>query len=629
MVGQTFMSFIKRLTNRIKTYHMDTTMDEMNRGCELDALMHETDIRLKLGEDIACVGYWEWDHGVDQIIIYGDATGFFRTEGEIYHTTYRSFVESFVHPDNRKLVQKSVRNMIHKDIADMIEIKILKSNGEEGWARLKAQAMRNERGEIRKIIGVVQDITEWKRIEQANMEKLDFINKFFETIPNPLFYKDIHGVYKHCNQAFASYLGRRKEEILGHTTFEIHPSDLAVLYHKADQELIQSQGTKISEASILCHDGFIHNVIINKAALIDAKGNVDGIVGTLNDITERKKDEWRINRLLKLKEAMLEVNHAVIQTEDLYELFQIILDKALEVIEKADLGAILVFDEDENLRIVVSKGYNDPNIDAFRLSLKKSFIWLETEGKIEKTVIVNDIPRMLKRGMTKLPKDDLGIEVLSSISAPIFMDGRLYGLIGIDSRFNHAYDETDLEIMEYMRNQVAIAIGNHKLYEEMIYLSKYDSLTNTYNRRYFEEFFEKYLSSKVETTDCFSFVVFDLDDLKFVNDTYGHLAGDELIKVFAKTMKDTVESLQAFARYGGDEFVGILYGSSSMEFTDQFEELSAFFRENPIKYKSYPIICRFSYGIANYPTDGKDYDQLIKVADERMYNYKRKNPKPA
>ncbi|MEL7597349.1 MAG: GGDEF domain-containing protein, partial [Clostridiaceae bacterium] len=172
--------------------------------------------------------------------------------------------------------------------------------------------------------------------------------------------------------------------------------------------------------------------------------------------------------------------------------------------------------------------------------------------------------------------------------------------------------------------QIEIAISKHKLYEETIYLSRYDKLTNIYNRRYFEELIYEYIHKCRINSEEFFFVVFDLNGLKIVNDTYGHLAGDEFIKTFTSNLNKYIAGADTLARLGGDEFVGVFFNRDLQTLIERFEELIIHFENNPVAFQGNKFICSYSYGIADFPKDGEEYDELMKIADERMYKYKQK-----
>lgn len=462
-----------------------------------------------------------------------------------------------------------------------------------------------------------------KQVEMSLKENLNFLQTLIDTIPYPLFYKDEHGVYKLCNTALSEFLGLKKEGIVNHTVYEVYPEELAEIYNNADNELMNRKGKQTYESQIMYNDGSFHDVIFSKAALKNEQEQVKGLVGVVVDITERKNAEKRIQRLLNLKEAMLEVNQAVIGIKNIKELYNLILDKIIEVMDNAELACVMLLDEDENLKIAAHKGYDSEESKKYTLKLRESFFWLKTKGKPEKSVIINDIQGFFKEHFPNLLDNQNDIKIQSSISAPIIIDGKLYGLVNIDSSHNNVYDKTDLEMMEYLRNQITIALSKHMLYEETIYLSRYDKLTNVYNRRYFEELFDTYIDKAVTNNEEFLFVLFDLNGLKLVNDTYGHLAGDKLIETFTSKLRDLIEESDILARYGGDEFVAVFSHTDSQILNRKFEDLIKYFNNNPMMFEENNIICSFSYGIANFPNDGIKYSELVKISDERMYQFKK------
>lgn len=136
---------------------------------------------------------------------------------------------------------------------------------------------------------------------------------------------------------------------------------------------------------------------------------------------------------MKLKDALLEVNQAVIRLGDINKLYELILDKVIQCMENAELGCVLIMGEDETLTMAAWKGYDDVQSEQFRLKLRDSFVWNKTKGNFCKTVIMNDIQQMIRDDYPAILDNYHGIYVESSISAPIILDDKLYGLINIDS----------------------------------------------------------------------------------------------------------------------------------------------------------------------------------------------------
>ena len=337
----------------------------------------------------------------------------------------------------------------------------------------------------------------------------------------------------------------------------------------------------------------------------------------------KKSEEKKISKLLHLNQAMLEVSQSIISVNNINELFGLILEKAIGIIENAKFGSVLLLDEKGMLKIAVSKGYDINAASNFYIPLEQSFQWVKTKGKIEKTIIINDIDEIQVIGVVNIAKSKDSWDIKSCISAPIIIENKLYGMVNVDSNYTNAFSEEDLGSMEHLRSQIEIAISKHELYEEKIYLSRYDKLTNIYNRGYFEEVFDLYFNKALKYNEKFELAIFDLNGLKIINDTYGHLAGDMYIKTFTNNLINDVGSSDILARYGGDEFVAVFGSINSKELTVKLEKLFRTLKSNPFIFEGNEIICSFSYGIASFPQEAQSYNQLVKVADDRMYEYKR------
>lgn len=161
---------------------------------------------------------------------------------------------------------------------------------------------------------------------------------------------------------------------------------------------------------------------------------------------------------------------------------------------------------------------------------------------------------------------------------------------------------------------------NYKLIKLLRNLEKrtyIDSLTGVYNRKFLEEIFklekEKYRTFRKE----FCIIFIDLDNFKEVNDRYGHMEGDKVLKRVAELIKKSVRKEDYVIRYGGDEFVIITEAPRG----DVLSIMSRLQDVIKIKYKEVEVTA--SIGSACFPNDGKELEELIKKADERMYRIKK------
>jgi PAS domain S-box-containing protein len=139
----------------------------------------------------------------------------------------------------------------------------------------------------------IDGLSPYKSIDEET-EASVFLQKLIDSIPIPIFYKDIRGVYLGGNQEFENFLGRKMEEIVGKTVQDIAPQDLAEIYEQADKKLLQTGGNQTYEGAIMHEDGTRHIVVFNKATFNNRNGTPCGLIGSIFDITLRKKFEAQL-----------------------------------------------------------------------------------------------------------------------------------------------------------------------------------------------------------------------------------------------------------------------------------------------------------------------------------------------
>ena len=150
-----------------------------------------------------------------------------------------------------------------------------------------------------------------------------------------------------------------------------------------------------------------------------------------------------------------------------------------------------------------------------------------------------------------------------------------------------------------------------------------DSLTGLLTRRYFEDLFKLTLERALRHQEAFVFAMFDVDGLKYVNDTFGHLAGDQLLMLIAQALRTSCRNSDIMGRFGGDEFIASYHASEIRVMEKNIASIRANLRSKSM-YFGGEDVCRpsFSYGLASFPQDGADQQSLIAVADKRLYAMK-------
>jgi diguanylate cyclase (GGDEF)-like protein len=148
-----------------------------------------------------------------------------------------------------------------------------------------------------------------------------------------------------------------------------------------------------------------------------------------------------------------------------------------------------------------------------------------------------------------------------------------------------------------------------------------DPLTGLYNRRFFEDYFEKELNRSIRYSHRLALVVFDLHRFKEVNDRYGHPQGDILLQMAASTLRKSMRTSDYAFRIGGDEFALLLPQSDTEQAATMSRRLRAAYAAT-IEPLHLGVSLGLDYGLAVYPDDGDQQEILIRVADERLYQLK-------
>jgi PAS domain S-box-containing protein len=181
-----------------------------------------------------------------------------------------------------------------------------------------------------------------KTILTGNTEDPEFHQKIIDALPIPIFYRDLNGVYQMCNTAHEKFTGKQKADIIGKSVFELHSKETAEIYFQRDHELQLNPGEQIYETPMKFKDGSTHNVILNKAVIRNNDNEIVGIVGSINDITELKKTQQRLEKAQESMEVSSHMLHKI-------SAGIVIIDSNYKVVDSNESFARLMGEETEEL----------------------------------------------------------------------------------------------------------------------------------------------------------------------------------------------------------------------------------------------------------------------------------------
>jgi len=305
-------------------------------------------------------------------------------------------------------------------------------------------------------------------------------------------------------------------------------------------------------------------------------------------------------------------------TED----YRQVIKGALEILTHVignPVGLVILFDEGEeivNIASPVSVGMVKV-ICEIGMETAVSYGWEPKDFDS-----VNNV--MFGEDLLRTDKSDVDREMITTAHIPLVSRKKVFGILLLASQEDGSFSAHAGEVLKVVGGQLTMLIDNARLYDSMKKLAITDGLTKTFNHRFFHELLEREWRRAERYNSVFSLMMLDIDDFKGINDTYGHLCGDELLKELARLLKGNLRATDVVARYGGEEFAIILPETSGDEASVTAERVRKAVEEHVFIGDESGLKITVSIGISSYPAPGlRDRSDLIRRADNALYDAKR------
>lgn len=337
-----------------------------------------------------------------------------------------------------------------------------------------------------------------------------------------------------------------------------------------------------------------------------------------------ERDELKkLYKTLHNVSILYNISQAMNFIDDLKRLLNTILDKALETID-AEKGSLMLYDFSENvLQVKVVYGLADKKVEEDINSGIIECAKIRAGEGIAGSVFANK-----KSVISNLGQNDprfknfktSSANVNSLLCVPLIAKGEVIGVVNISNKKNNRlFNKQDLEFMEALANQAAIAIDNAKLYE----LATKDGLTKLYTHRHFFTLLDTELKRATRYKHVLSVIMMDIDNFKNINDTYGHAVGDKVLREVAGVIRNTVRKIDMPARYGGEEFAVILPETNGADASIIAHRLRRKVEDLDVTLNDgTKINITISVGIASFPDVSEDELTLMDFADKALYESK-------
>ncbi|HEY3929518.1 MAG TPA: diguanylate cyclase [Candidatus Koribacter sp.] len=224
-------------------------------------------------------------------------------------------------------------------------------------------------------------------------------------------------------------------------------------------------------------------------------------------------------------------------------------------------------------------------------------------------------PRVLRASTTRHPVFFSGAG--SELLLPLVSAGKPLGVLVFAAESTNAFPEEDMATFESVADICATAIQNAFYFQQVEQLAYIDGLTGTFNRRLFERRIADEIERAKRYQSTLSLIMVDLDHFKRVNDEFGHLLGDEVLRAVSQIFHQTLRKPDVVCRYGGEEFVLVLPETSranAVRVAEKLRNLIAAY-----EFPGIPSRVTISAGVADFPSCGATRDELVGAADDNLY----------
>lgn len=372
--------------------------------------------------------------------------------------------------------------------------------------------------------------------------------------------------------------------------------------------------------------GFLYTVLM----IATSYHAVDRSKQIEEELKEQKELNCKIKKMndeLMLKQEELERASEQMHIQNLIQRYissSLEIEKTMELIAESlsealvvNLCGIIVFQENKKDNIIVygRTTFGEEYTKEFRGQIK-DLNFVNEYGNVKEAYIDNNVD-VLNYPFLQ------GQKIGSLLVFPLTKEDEWLGtlIIGKDSK---EYFLNNMTFFETVGSQITIAIANAKIYRQVEKIAEKDGLTNIYNRRYLANQMDNFIRSSIYEKKALVVILFDIDKFKTINDTYGHVSGDEVIRQCARIAKKVAtENRGIAARYGGEEFVVLFQDKDISHVKEIVENLHERIRLNKIQVNGFEIQIDVSIGVTSYPELCPDPTELLNRADWAMYHSKR------
>ena len=331
---------------------------------------------------------------------------------------------------------------------------------------------------------------------------------------------------------------------------------------------------------------------------------------TLDELARLRAEHRQLSDLLSL---IQELTSTVVRSDSVGELFHRALGTLFRCVP-FDAGAAVMLEQHLDLYVTTRAGAQNLVSDQFVTAIRSTL-----ESLIPVSFATTEL--VVKAEQDGLPpRDNAGLDEVAA--ALLEHERRTAGLLLLAR--SDPFTPRERQVLTIFATQVSMLLDTIRTREKIVNLADTDDLTGIWNRRYFR----RQLPQEIERARTFgvplSLLLFDIDDFKQINDSFGHVIGDVVLSELCGCVRETLRPTDMIARYGGDEFAVILPHTDLSGATAVAERILSHVRALTIPTDEEGAIrCSVSIGLAEFRREDAVANDLVRRADERLYTSKR------
>ncbi len=537
--------------------------------------LRESEERLDLVVRASQGGIWDWDIAANVSYLSPRFKGILRYPADADFGAAFRFKEH-LHPDDAERVLA----MWYRAIANPrtpfdCELRMRCMDGHYAWIHARGIMLCDETGAATRSVGSIMDISDRKQVEERLRDSERHFRYLVETSNDLVWVVDGEGRWSYLSpRATRQIFGCEPEDLLGRRLVDTQPESERPRTEAMLARVLADGTASHFETAHVNRNGEAVVLSLNATPMRDDSGRIVGVTGTATDISPLKRREVELSTALEDQHLIFEsVAEGIVMMRD-------------GVVNKC------------NRRFSEMLGYAPEELVG-----RPSVLWYADPSEWDAAV---SLPHAVR-------------EQDGSLHTELRVKRRDGSVFWCDARGRMLNPDRPEEGSLW----IYIDISARKERESRIqHLADHDALTGLLNRRMFEDRLRQALANARRASTVVALMLVDLDGFKAINDSYGHLTGDYVLRTVAKRIQESVRETDTVARLGGDEFVVVLVGQRSTEDSALVAEKMLAAITQPIPAGGRQLQVGASIGISIFPRDGDSPEALLRDADAAMYRVK-------